>query len=95
MNVNLPETCFLASAILRALETNDLTLLNAGRMMRFTNDTLEQERSEVLEAILSDMGHGFTSGLTPGLPSGRWDVNRRLLEHLAQPQSGDPSTLVH
>ena len=60
---------------------------DSGRRLRLTEDTLEQERREVLEAIVSDMDRSGTFG--------SWDVNRRLLEHLAEPRGGAVSRLVH
>ncbi len=87
MDLNFTETCFQASAILQACQMKDLESLNSNGPLRFTGDTLEQERREVLEAIVSDMGGN-------GITLVSWDVNRRLLEHLARPPMNEISKLV-
>ncbi len=90
MDVNFPETCFQASAILRACEAQDSNSLD-NLCPRFTN-TFEQERRELLEAIVRDMTR---SDMTRGGTSDSRDVNRRLLEHLAQPPRIGVSKLIH
>ena len=87
MDVNFPDTCFQAGAILRAREMKDLNGMDPRCRLRLTEDTLEQERREVLEAIVSEMGGREASE--------SWDVHRRLLEHLAQPPRRAISRLVH
>lgn len=87
MDINFSQTCFQAVAILQACETKDFNSLHAANLLGVTADTLEQERQEVLEAIVSDMG-GSSDGL------GSWDVHRRLLVHLAQPPISEVSKLV-
>ncbi len=86
MHLNFPETCFQAIAILQACEMKDLNHLHSGSLLGVTADTLEQERREVLEAIVSDMGGSEAFG--------SWDVHRRLLEHLARPPISEVSKLV-
>lgn len=87
--MNPLETCLQASALLRECGMKDPSGRNmpgdgppaaqTSRGLPFTGGTLEQERREVLEAIMMDM-RGRSD-------SAAWEANKRLLEHLATPLS--------
>ncbi len=86
-NLNFPETAFEAGAILSACDPGDPGVLKAlpsrWAAPPCADDCLEEERREVLDAIVIQMRADARHDSCQNAASENWDVHRRLLQHLA------------